>query len=81
MVDTIDDDYKKIEKIYISIMSIILILFMFSFWLIFDVIKLVLFTFVLLCKYLYYLKLYEILLMLLFILLFIYLFTINYQFV
>ena len=74
MVDTIDDDYKKIEKIYISIMSIILILFMFSFWLIFDIIKLVLFTFILLCKYLYYVKLYEILI-LLFIYLIIYLFV------
>ena len=75
IMDTIDDDYKKIEKIYISIMSIILILFMFSVWLIFDVIKLVLFTFILLCKYLYYLKLYEILLVLLFIYLIIYLFV------
>lgn len=77
IMDTIDDDYKKIEKIYISIMSIILILFMFSFWLIFDIIKLVLFTFILLCKYLYYLKLYEILILLLFIYLIIHLF-INY---
>lgn len=77
IMDTIDNDYKKIEKIYISIMSIILILFMFSFWLIFDIIKLVLFTFILLCKYLYYVKLYETLILLLFIYLIIHLF-INY---